>query len=87
MQTVTESQRSPFRPLIAAEHLELAMSVIRMVKLFGWESKMNQRIADKREEELTWVWKRQLLDLLNGNIKYVPLLIYQCRCLIGVPVM
>jgi hypothetical protein len=48
-----------------------AMNVIRMIKLFGWGAKLNERIADKREEELKWLWKRQLLDLLNGNIKYV----------------
>ncbi|KAF5356103.1 hypothetical protein D9756_004036 [Leucocoprinus leucothites] len=46
-----------------------AMNVLRMVKLFGWERKMNDRIAEKREEELTWLWRRQLLELINGNIK------------------
>ena len=51
------------------------MNVIRMVKLFGWESKMNAKLAEKREEELSWIWKRQLLDLLNGNVKCVPLLL------------
>jgi hypothetical protein len=42
-----------------------------MIKLFGWEMKMQDRISEKREEELVWIWKRQLLDLVNGNIKYV----------------
>jgi hypothetical protein len=32
---------------------------------------MNERVAEKREEELIWLWKRQLLDLLNGTLKYV----------------
>lgn len=32
---------------------------------------MNARIANKREEELTYNKKRQLLNLLNGNVKYV----------------
>jgi len=47
------------------------MNVLRMVKLFGWESKMNEKIAGKREEELTWLWNRKVLDLLNGNINYM----------------
>lgn len=46
------------------------MNVIRMIKLFGWEPKMNEEIAKKRDEELYWIKRRQLLDLLNGNIKY-----------------
>jgi hypothetical protein len=47
------------------------MNVLRMIKLFGWESKMNEKIANKREEELTWLWKRRILDLMNGVIKSV----------------
>ncbi|TFK70801.1 hypothetical protein BDN72DRAFT_887852 [Pluteus cervinus] len=39
------------------------MNVIRMVKLFGWERRMNERVAEKREEELIWIWKRLLLNL------------------------
>ncbi|KAJ7094121.1 P-loop containing nucleoside triphosphate hydrolase protein [Mycena epipterygia] len=48
-----------------------AMNVIRMVKMFGWEKKMNERIADKREEELNWIWKRKLLDLINEILNYM----------------
>jgi hypothetical protein len=40
-------------------------------RLFGWERQMNERVAEKREEELKWIWKRQMLDLLNGTLKYV----------------
>ncbi|KAF7322651.1 ATP-binding cassette transporter [Mycena chlorophos] len=43
------------------------MNVLRMVKLFGWERQMNERIA---EEELQWLWKRQMLDLLNGTLNF-----------------
>jgi ABC-type bacteriocin/lantibiotic exporter with double-glycine peptidase domain len=49
------------------------MNVLRMIKLFGWERQMNERVAEKREEELNWLWKRQMLDLLNGTLKYVDL--------------
>lgn len=47
------------------------MNVIRMVKLFGWESKMTTRMDDARREELAWLWKRQVLEILNGTVKRV----------------
>jgi hypothetical protein len=33
---------------------------------------MNERLAEK-QEELNSLWKRQLLNLLNGMLKYVRL--------------
>lgn len=47
------------------------MNVIRMVKLFGWEEKMDEKIAQKREEELHYQKKRLLLEILNGMVKWV----------------
>ncbi|KAI3622081.1 atp-binding cassette transporter [Moniliophthora roreri] len=47
------------------------MNVLRMIKLFGWERKMESRISDKREEELVWIKRKQYLELLNGTINYV----------------
>ncbi|KAG6894564.1 hypothetical protein C0993_011221, partial [Termitomyces sp. T159_Od127] len=39
------------------------MSVIRMIKMFGWEEKMAERIDEKREVELTWaVIMKKTLD-------------------------
>ena len=45
------------------------MNVIRMVKLFGWEKKMDEKIAQKREEELYYQKKRLFLEILNGMVK------------------
>lgn len=45
------------------------MGVIRMIKLFGWEPRMADKIAEKRESELRTQWKGKILELLNGNIK------------------
>ncbi|KAH7101421.1 ATP-binding cassette transporter [Auriculariales sp. MPI-PUGE-AT-0066] len=51
------------------------MGVLRMVKLFGWESLIDERLKEKREDELTWIKKARLLDLLNINFNYwIPLL-------------
>ncbi|KAJ7729547.1 hypothetical protein DFH07DRAFT_850204 [Mycena maculata] len=47
------------------------INVLRMIKMFGWEKQMDQKIADKREEELNWIWKRKLIDLVNGTLQYV----------------
>ncbi|KAJ7069529.1 hypothetical protein C8F01DRAFT_1245729 [Mycena amicta] len=48
-----------------------AMNVLRMVKLFGWESKMRDRILDKRDSELVWIRKRRLLDLASNLVNFL----------------
>ncbi|KAL4267318.1 ATP-binding cassette transporter C [Pleurotus pulmonarius] len=48
-----------------------ALSVIRMIKLLGWERRMNDRIRSTREEELVWLWKRKVLGLSNVVINFV----------------
>ncbi|KAI0068079.1 P-loop containing nucleoside triphosphate hydrolase protein [Artomyces pyxidatus] len=51
------------------------MSVLRMVKMFGWEPKMDERVAKKRAEELKLLKKKQLLWLANNIINYfIPIL-------------
>ena len=34
-----------------------SVGILRMVKLFGWVSKMMKRVEDRRAEELNWLWK------------------------------
>ena len=48
------------------------MNVIRMVKLFGWEKRVQEDIAEKREEELQSIKKRAIYSLINANVKYAP---------------
>jgi hypothetical protein len=43
-----------------------------MVKLFGWEPKIAARLAEKREQELQYIRWRQILGIINENIKWVP---------------
>ena len=45
------------------------MSVLRMIKLFGWESRVKESFAEKRENELGWIWKRKMLTLTNNCVK------------------
>lgn len=52
------------------------MNVIRMIKLFGWEPKVADQLAGKREDELKYIWKYKVLELVNGNIKYAGLYFY-----------
>ena len=35
----------------------VVVSVLRMIKLFGWERKMSERIRERRNDELGWLWK------------------------------
>ncbi|KAJ3814087.1 hypothetical protein F5876DRAFT_86666 [Lentinula aff. lateritia] len=47
------------------------LSVLRMIKFFGWESLMGDRIKDAREEELVYVKKLRLLELASGLSNHV----------------
>jgi hypothetical protein len=46
-------------------------NVLRMVKLFGWERNMKNRVDDKREQELKLILKRKLLELASNNANYI----------------
>jgi len=48
-----------------------------MLKLFGWESEMHERIAARREEEVNWLWKRKFYDVIIAIVKCVLNLISQ----------
>ncbi|KAJ3772853.1 hypothetical protein FB446DRAFT_788322 [Lentinula raphanica] len=51
-----------------------SMNVLRMIKLFGWERKMEIRIGEKRDEELVWIRRRQILETVNAIItEIIPL--------------
>ncbi|KAH0581470.1 hypothetical protein H2248_012549 [Termitomyces sp. 'cryptogamus'] len=47
------------------------MSVIRMIKMFGWEKKMAKRIDEKREIELSWVWWNKIYSLMTMNFHFI----------------
>lgn len=47
------------------------MGLLRMIKFFGWEGKINTRISEKREEELTWIKKYKILETLNGTFNFI----------------
>lgn len=52
----------------------IALSVIRMVKLFGWEPQMKSKVEEKRDEELRLVLKAQVLGLATHMVKCAPLI-------------
>ncbi|KAF7368881.1 ATP-binding cassette transporter [Mycena venus] len=55
------------------------MSVLRMIKMLGWEKQVHRRIAEKRQEELTWVWWRKVLMtasfILNSLVPIATMLV------------
>lgn len=53
-----------------------ALSILRMVKLLGWEPPLNKDISDKRKDEIKAVKKSKLLVLLIAHVKYVQQLVW-----------
>ncbi|KAK0201656.1 P-loop containing nucleoside triphosphate hydrolase protein [Desarmillaria ectypa] len=52
-----------------------AMSMLRMIKLFGWEPKMKGQIDERRVDELTYVRWNKILVLLIAHVNFlIPLL-------------
>jgi hypothetical protein len=49
------------------------MNVVRMIKVFGWEKHIDEKIASKREQELTYQRKRLILEIISDVLKYVRL--------------
>lgn len=60
----------------------LAMLVIRMVKMFGWEGRMSERIDEKREIELQWVWWTKVYSLVTLSFQCV---LFLCFCEVHSP--
>uniref|UniRef100_A0A8H8CHL8 P-loop containing nucleoside triphosphate hydrolase protein n=1 Tax=Psilocybe cubensis TaxID=181762 RepID=A0A8H8CHL8_PSICU len=44
------------------------IGVLRMIKLFGWEDRMKAILKSKRDDELEWIWKSRMVNLLNRII-------------------
>lgn len=42
-----------------------------MIKLFGWENRMNEKLRNIREKELNWTRKATILSIINNNVKLV----------------
>ena len=42
-----------------------------MVKLFGWDGRVKETVAEKREVELKWIFRGAMLALANSVAKYV----------------
>ncbi|KAF7377837.1 hypothetical protein MSAN_00207200 [Mycena sanguinolenta] len=47
------------------------MTVLRMIKMFGWENQIYERISEKREEELIWIWYRKLMSTASWVVNSV----------------
>ncbi|ODO04635.1 hypothetical protein I350_05244 [Cryptococcus amylolentus CBS 6273] len=40
-----------------------SINALRIIKMFGWEGRIKERVAAKREDELHLIWKRRLMNL------------------------
>ena len=46
------------------------MNVIRMIKLFGWERKMKDKISQQRREELKYLLRRRIVEKSSKIVVY-----------------
>ncbi|KZO89806.1 ATP-binding cassette transporter [Calocera viscosa TUFC12733] len=45
-----------------------SLNILRMIKMFAWESMVRERVQDRRTEELRYTRKRRFLELLISNL-------------------
>ncbi|KAH9913678.1 P-loop containing nucleoside triphosphate hydrolase protein [Epithele typhae] len=51
------------------------LGVVRMIKLFGWESRVAEQIAERRQEELVQLRKTRMVEMINNVSTFnIPLL-------------
>ncbi|TYJ59220.1 hypothetical protein B9479_000209 [Cryptococcus floricola] len=48
-----------------------AIGALRIIKMFGWEDRIKERVAAKREDELTLIWQRRLMTLFTTLLNTV----------------
>ncbi|ORY22510.1 hypothetical protein BCR39DRAFT_551500 [Naematelia encephala] len=48
-----------------------AVGALRMIKMFGWEGRIKERVANKREAELTLIWRRRLMTLAGALLNNI----------------
>ncbi|ADV20810.1 ATP-binding cassette (ABC) transporter, putative [Cryptococcus gattii WM276] len=48
-----------------------SINALRIIKMFGWEERIKERVAAKREEELTLIWQRRLMNLFTTLLNTV----------------
>ena len=48
-----------------------------MIKLFGWEPRVKEQIQERREEELEYLRKARMMQLVNNSVTFVELLSLQ----------
>ncbi|KAJ7491024.1 P-loop containing nucleoside triphosphate hydrolase protein [Mycena latifolia] len=46
------------------------MNLLRMIKLFAWEKKTEERISEARNDELNWLWKSKVLALFISTVNF-----------------
>lgn len=47
----------------------LALGVIRLIKMFGYESKVREQVGEKRDKELSLTMKKYYWNIINSVYK------------------
>jgi ABC-type multidrug transport system fused ATPase/permease subunit len=53
------------------KYIKEVLTILRMVKQFGWESQVKEQIDAKRDQELYWVFRGQILRLISIAVNYL----------------
>ncbi|KIJ55945.1 hypothetical protein M422DRAFT_239116 [Sphaerobolus stellatus SS14] len=69
LQSMTKMSDSP------VDAASETLGIVRMIKVFGWESKMSVQLDKKREEELQWVGKSRMYDMAINNVNFILIMI------------
>ena len=46
-----------------------AMNIVRMIKVFGWEERIEEKITGKREEELAYQRKWIIFEIISNILR------------------
>jgi hypothetical protein len=72
VQAITESEcTSGIQPRRTRRLGSLALGVLRMIKLFALEKKVQEDLAQKRAVELRYIQRGKLMQLANNIVKSV----------------
>ncbi|KAI0260155.1 hypothetical protein BC834DRAFT_925973 [Gloeopeniophorella convolvens] len=61
----TTQQEAMKKTEVRVQTVTEVMGVMRMIKSFAWESRVEEKITSKREDELRWIKRQKLLGYFN----------------------
>ncbi|KAI0258861.1 P-loop containing nucleoside triphosphate hydrolase protein [Gloeopeniophorella convolvens] len=67
--THTTQQEAMKKTEVRVQTVTEVMGVMRMIKMFSWEPRVEENINSKRKDELRWIRRQKLLSFFNVMLK------------------